>query len=61
MDVARSVKEAYCYVCSDLIKEYGKYDTDPDKCFRTYEGIDPRQAQGAGGRGLQGGRSTRSL
>jgi actin-related protein 3 len=37
LDVARKIKEAYCYVCPDLVKEYLKYDTDPEK-FRTYKG-----------------------
>jgi actin-related protein 3 len=37
MLVARSIKEAYSYVCPDLAKEYAKYDEDPTK-FRVFEG-----------------------
>lgn len=28
LDVARTIKEKYCYVCKDLTKEYSKYDKD---------------------------------
>lgn len=37
MDIARKIKESYCYVCRDLVQEFEKYDTDSDK-FRTYVG-----------------------
>jgi actin-related protein 3 len=35
--VAKKIKEQYCYVCPDILKEYQKFDTDPTK-FRTYVG-----------------------
>jgi len=35
--VAKKIKEMYCYICPDLVKEYQKYDTDPTK-FREYKG-----------------------
>ena len=28
----------HSYVCPDLAKEFAKYDADPAKYFRTYEG-----------------------
>jgi len=39
MEVAKRIKEMYCYVCPDIIKEFKKYDQEPDKCIRQYEGI----------------------
>lgn len=27
-------------MCPDIVKEYKKYDTEPDKWFKTYEGIE---------------------
>lgn len=31
MDISRVIKEQWCYVSADIVKEYQKYDTDPDK------------------------------
>src|SRR4051812_22560155 len=31
LDVAKKIKEMYCYVCPDIVKEYQKYDTDPTR------------------------------
>ena len=31
MEVAKRVKEQYCYVCPDMAKEFRKYDDDPAK------------------------------
>jgi actin-related protein 3 len=41
INVAKKIKEMYCYVCPDLVKEYQKYDKEPDK-FRKYVGQVPR-------------------
>ncbi|CAD6184597.1 unnamed protein product [Caenorhabditis auriculariae] len=38
-EVAKAIKERYCYVCPDVMKEFVKYDTDPAKWLRTYNGI----------------------
>jgi len=38
----KKIKEQYCYVCPDLVKEYEKYDTDPNADggrFRKYNGM----------------------
>jgi len=40
LDVSRSIKETYSYVCPDLAKEFRKYDTEPDKWFKQYQGQD---------------------
>ena len=37
-EVAKTVKEMYSYVCPDLVKEYAKYDANPGKYFKTFEG-----------------------
>jgi len=37
LDIAKYIKEAYCYVCPDLYKEFNKYDSDPSR-FRQYQG-----------------------
>lgn len=39
LEVAKRVKEMFCYVCPDLVKEYQKYDKTPDKFFKTYTGV----------------------
>lgn len=38
LEVAKRVKETYSYVCSDLVKEFAKYDSKPEKYFKTYTG-----------------------
>jgi len=39
LEVTKKIKEQYCYVFPDLVKEYKKYDTEPDGRFRKYEGM----------------------
>jgi actin-related protein 3 len=41
MSIAKTIKEAYSYVCPDVVKEYKKYDTDPEK-FRTYTHLETK-------------------
>lgn len=36
--VAEKIKENYSYVCGDMVKEFGKYDKEPEKYFEVYEG-----------------------
>lgn len=31
-------QERFCYTCPDIVKEFGKYDTDPAKWIKSYEG-----------------------
>lgn len=38
LEVAKRIKEMHCYVCPDLVKEYGKYDAKPEKYFKTFSG-----------------------
>lgn len=36
--VAEKIKENYSYVCGDMVKEFNKYDKEPEKYFEVYEG-----------------------
>ena len=36
MEVARRIKEQYCYVCPDMAKEFKKYDDDPMKWIKQH-------------------------
>ncbi|KNC98593.1 uncharacterized protein SPPG_06277 [Spizellomyces punctatus DAOM BR117] len=37
LEVAKRIKEMYSYVCPDIVKEFKKYDSEPDKCFKKHE------------------------
>jgi actin-related protein 3 len=39
LEVAKRIKETYCYVCPDLVKEFNKYDSSPQEWFKVYEGV----------------------
>mmetsp|Transcript_19210 Transcript_19210/g.28594 ORF Transcript_19210/g.28594 Transcript_19210/m.28594 type:complete len:432 (-) Transcript_19210:87-1382(-) len=39
-ETAKRVKETYSYVCPDLVKEFRKYDTNPDKWIKQYQGVE---------------------
>lgn len=43
LEVAKRVKEMHSYVCSDLSKEFQRFDEKPDKYFKSYEGIRVRE------------------
>uniref|UniRef100_A0A915B150 Actin-related protein 3 n=2 Tax=Parascaris univalens TaxID=6257 RepID=A0A915B150_PARUN len=38
-EVAKAIKERFCYVCPDILREFTKYDTDGAKWLKTYEGV----------------------
>lgn len=38
METAKQVKELYSYICPDLVKEFTKYDTNPEKWIKKYTG-----------------------
>ncbi|EGD75252.1 hypothetical protein PTSG_12505 [Salpingoeca rosetta] len=38
LEVAKRIKERYTYVCPDIVKEFEKYDKQPDKYFKQYTG-----------------------
>uniref|UniRef100_A0A4W4GQ51 Actin related protein 3B n=1 Tax=Electrophorus electricus TaxID=8005 RepID=A0A4W4GQ51_ELEEL len=39
LETAKAVKERYCYICPDIVKEFTKYDMDPGKRIKMYKGI----------------------
>jgi actin-related protein 3 len=39
LEVAKKIKEQHCYVCSDMAKEFRKYDAEPDKMFKSQDFI----------------------
>jgi actin-related protein 3 len=42
LEVAKRIKERFCYVSQDIVKEYGKYDAEPAKCFKSFAGRNAR-------------------
>lgn len=41
MNIAKKIKEEYCYVCQDMVKEFGKFDKDPSKQFKSFSFTHP--------------------
>ncbi|KXG30554.1 hypothetical protein SORBI_3004G203500 [Sorghum bicolor] len=41
-DVARRIKEMYCYTSSDIVKEFNKHDREPSKYVKHWTGIKPK-------------------
>jgi actin-related protein 3 len=41
LEIAKKIKEKYCYVCPDLVNEYIKYDQEPTR-FRQYQFKNPK-------------------
>jgi actin-related protein 3 len=39
VSVARSIKENFTYTCPSVEKEYERFDSNPEKYFKLYEGI----------------------
>uniref|UniRef100_A0A8C4RZU4 Actin related protein 3B n=1 Tax=Erpetoichthys calabaricus TaxID=27687 RepID=A0A8C4RZU4_ERPCA len=39
LETAKAIKERYCYICPDIVKEFTKYDSDPGKWIKKYLGI----------------------
>jgi len=39
MEVAKRAKEQFSYVCPDIVKEYQKYDAEPQKWIKQYTGV----------------------
>lgn len=37
--VAQEIKEQFGYTCSDIVKEFSRYDAEPSKWIKQYEGI----------------------
>ena len=54
LEVAKKIKEQYSYVCPDLAKEFAKYDNEPAKWVKRYDGIESitKKVHGAAWRGV---------
>lgn len=39
LETAKAIKERYSYVCPDIAKEFQKYDQEPAKWMKKYQGI----------------------
>jgi len=39
LETAKAIKEKHCYICPDIAKEFAKYDTEPSKWIRQFEGL----------------------
>ncbi|MED6285392.1 Actin- protein 3B, partial [Characodon lateralis] len=39
LETAKAIKERYCYICPDIVKEFTKFDSDPEKWIKQYRGI----------------------
>jgi len=37
--VAEKIKEDHCYVCGDMVKEFAKYDSEPAKWLKRFDGV----------------------
>jgi len=40
LEIAKIIKERYSYTCPDLVKEYKKYDAEPEKWFKEHKGLE---------------------
>ncbi|KAK4780767.1 hypothetical protein SAY87_016873 [Trapa incisa] len=41
-EVARKVKENYCYTCSDIVEAFNKHDKEPSKYVKQWRGTKPK-------------------
>ncbi|XP_065889081.1 actin-related protein 3-A [Dysidea avara] len=39
LEISKQIKEKFSYICPDIAKEFAKYDKEPDKWFKTYDGV----------------------
>lgn len=39
LETAKAIKERYCYICSDIAKEFEKYDKNSSKWIKKYTGM----------------------
>jgi len=39
LEVAKAVKERFCYICPDIAKEFNKYEAEPRKWIKAFEGM----------------------
>ncbi|CAN7991143.1 unnamed protein product [Ixodes hexagonus] len=39
LETAKAIKEKLCYICPDIAKEFSKYDQEPSKWIKKYDGM----------------------
>nr|ABL85460.1 actin related protein 3 [Suberites domuncula] len=39
LETAKQIKEKFGYICPDIAKEFNKYDNEPAKWFKQYQGV----------------------
>lgn len=39
LKIASRIKEDYSYVCQDIVREFKKYDSNPQDNFQRFEGV----------------------
>jgi len=39
LETAKAIKERYCYMCPNIAKEFNRFDQDPNKYIKQYEGV----------------------
>eukprot|EP00794_Sanderia_malayensis_P017336 gene17336-19067_t len=39
LETAKIIKERFCYTCPDIAKEFNKYDSDPSKWIKQFDGL----------------------
>jgi hypothetical protein len=39
LETAKAIKERYCYMCPNIAKEFNKFDSEPNKYIKQYEGV----------------------
>ncbi|CAB4040870.1 actin-related 3, partial [Paramuricea clavata] len=45
LETAKTIKERWGYICPDVAMEFAKYDADPDKWMKKFEGVNPINKQ----------------
>ncbi len=48
LETAKAIKERHCYVCPDIAKEFNKFDQDPNKYIKKYNGVNSVTKKGFG-------------
>jgi len=39
LETAKAIKERYCYISPDIAKEFAKFDAQPSKWIKKYNGV----------------------
>ena len=39
LETAKAIKERYCYMCPNIAKEFNKFDAEPSRYIKQYNGV----------------------